>query len=100
MKSPLVVSAKLPLVTSVTRTDWNGNLWGASQKISVEEAIKVGTINGAYASFDEAIKGSIKVGKLADLVVLEADPNTVDPFAIKDIGVERTILGGDTVFQA
>jgi len=66
----------------------------------VAEALKLYTINGAYASFEEDIKGSIEVGKLADLVVLEADPNKVDLFAIKDIQVERTILGGATVFLA
>ena len=56
--------------------------------------------SGVIASFEENIKGSIEVGKLADLVVLEADPTRVDPFSIKDIQVERTILGGGTVFQA
>ena len=90
----------LGIQSCVTRTDSQGKVWGASQKVSVAEALKLYTINGAYASFEENIKGSIEVGKLADLVVLEADPTSVDPFAIKDIQVERTILGGDTVFQA
>ena len=82
----------------VTRTDRNGNLWGASQKITVEEALKLYTLNGAYASFEEDLKGSLEVGKLADIVVLGNDPTAVDPFTIKDIPVERTILGGRTVF--
>ena len=72
----------------------------ASQKITVEEALKIYTINGAYASFEEDIKGSIQVGKLADLVVLDADPTQVDPMTIKDISVERTIVGGVTVYEA
>ena len=84
----------------MTRVDSDGRLWGASQKISVEEALKIYTINGAYASFEENIKGSIEVGKLADLVVLGADPTQVDPMAIKDIPVERTIVGGVTVYEA
>jgi predicted amidohydrolase YtcJ len=84
----------------VTRVDSDGRLWGASQKISVEEALKIYTINGAYASFEENIKGSIEVGKLADLVVLGADPTQVDPMTIKDIPVERTIVGGVTVYEA
>ena len=89
----------LGIQSCVTRTDRQGKVWGPSQKVSVAEALKLYTINGAYASFKENIKGSIEVGKLADLVVLDADPTRVDPFSIKDIQVERTILGGDTVFQ-
>jgi predicted amidohydrolase YtcJ len=65
----------------------------------VEEALRVYTKHSAYASFDEDIKGSIKAGKLADLVVLGADPTQVDPMTIKDIPVERTIVGGKTVFE-
>ena len=61
----------------VTRKGWDGTVWGANQRISVDEAIAVNTINGAYASFEEAIKGSITVGKLADFVVLADDPHTV-----------------------
>jgi len=84
----------------VTRTDSDGNLWGADQKISVEEALKIYTMHGAYASFEETIKGSVEVGKLADLVVLGSDPTAIDPFGIKDIKVERTVVGGRTVFEA
>ena len=90
----------LGIQSCVTRVDSDGRLWGASQKISVEEALKIYTINGAYASFEENIKGSIEVGKLADLVVLGADPTQVDPMTIKDIPVERTIVGGVTVYEA
>ena len=88
----------LGIQSCVTRTDSNGQSWGLNQRISVEEALKVYTINGAYASFEESIKGSIEAGKLADLVVLGADPTKVDPFTIKDIPIERTIVGGETVF--
>ena len=63
----------MALQSSVTRTDMNGKSWGLSQKISIEEAIKIGTIHGAYASYEEDIKGSLEVGKLADLVVLGSD---------------------------
>ncbi len=84
----------------VTRTDSSGVVWGESQRVSVEEALKLYTLNGAHASFEEDLKGSIEVGKLADLVVLGADPTAVDPMAIKDIPVERTIVGGETVFAA
>ena len=71
----------------------------ANQRISVEEALRVLTINGAYASREEAIKGSITPGKLADFVMLADDPHTVDPDKIKDIAVVRTVTGGNTVHE-
>ena len=89
----------LGIQSCVTRTDSSGKVWGPNQKVSVEEALKIYTINGAYASFEENLKGSIEVGKLADLVVLRDDPTRVDPMGIKDIPVERTIVGGETVFE-
>ncbi len=63
----------------VTRKGWDGKTWGANQRISVNEAIAVNTFNGAYASREESIKGSITAGKLADFVVLADDPHTVMP---------------------
>jgi predicted amidohydrolase YtcJ len=90
----------LGIQSCVTRTGSDGRVWGASQKVSVEEALKIYTLNGAYASFEENIKGSIEVGKLADLVVLGADPAEVDPMTIKDIPVLRTVVDGVTVHEA
>ena len=58
------------------------------------------TLNGAYNSHEEGIKGSITAGKLADFVVLAEDPHTVDPSKIKDITIVRTVTGGKTVYQA
>jgi predicted amidohydrolase YtcJ len=84
----------------VTRKGWDGKIWGANQKISVEDAIRVNTINGAYASKEETIKGSITPGKLADFVVLSEDPHTIDSEKIKDIKVVRTVIGGNTVYEA
>ena len=90
----------MAIQSSVTRTDINGNVWGPSQKISVEEAIKVGTIHGAYASYEEGIKGSLEKGKLADLVVLDKDPRKVDPMEIIDIPIERTMVGGKWMYES
>lgn len=90
----------MALQSSVTRTDMNGNVWGGSQRVSVSEAIKVGTINGAYASYEEGIKGSLEPGKLADLVVLEQDPHKVEPATIVDIPVERTMVNGRWVHES
>lgn len=89
----------LGIQSMVTRTDMNGNVWGANQRVSVEEAIRIYTLHGAYASFEEDIKGSIAEGKLADFVVLGDDPTKVEPKEIGEIPVERTVVGGRTVFQ-
>jgi predicted amidohydrolase YtcJ len=83
----------------VTRTGWNGETWGANQRISVDEALQVNTLNGAYNSHEETIKGSITPGKLADFVVLADDPRDVDPEKIKDIEIVLTATGGSTVYQ-
>jgi predicted amidohydrolase YtcJ len=84
----------------VTRKGWDGKIWGANQRITVESAIQVNTLNGAYASKEENIKGSITPGKLADFVVLAEDPHTIDPEKIKDIRIARTVVGGNTVYEA
>jgi predicted amidohydrolase YtcJ len=84
----------------VTRTGWNGEVWGGNQRITVDEALRVNTINGAFATREEAVKGSITPGKLADFVVLAEDPHTVDPGKIKDIHVVRTVVGGSTAYKA
>ena len=82
----------------VTRKDWMGRVWGPNQRISVDEALKICTMNGAYASFEENIKGSITTGKLADFVILAEDPHDVDPNQIKNIEIVRTVVGGTTMY--
>ena len=72
----------------------------AKQRINVDETLRVLTINGAYASYEEAIKGSITPGKLADFVILADDPHTVDQDKIKDIAIVRTVTGGKTVYES
>jgi len=98
--SPGPFDPRMAVQGMVTRTGWDGKTWGANQRISVEEALRVNTINGAYNSHEEAIKGSITAGKLADFVVLSEDPFTIDKEKIKDIQIVRTVVGGSTVFQA
>lgn len=90
----------MAMQSQVTRTDMDGRLWGPSQRISVAEAIRVATLHGAYASYEENLKGSIEFGKLADLVVLGRDPTQIDPFQLISTPIERTMVGGQWVYEA
>jgi predicted amidohydrolase YtcJ len=98
--SPGPFDPRMAIQGMVTRTGWDGQTWGANQRISVEEALRVNTINGAYNSHEEAIKGSITPSKLADFVVLSDDLFTVNKEKIKDLQIVRTVVAGSTVYQA
>jgi predicted amidohydrolase YtcJ len=91
-----------PLVgiyAAVTRQAESGQVLLPDERISVKQALALYTTNAAYASFEEDIKGSITPGKLADIVVLSADPTRIPPERIRDIKVEMTIIGGDVVWE-
>jgi len=88
----------LNIYVMVTRRDQHGNVYGASEAITREEAIRLYTTSAARYSFSEATTGSIESGKLADLVVLSDDILTVPDEALKNISVVETIVGGRTVF--
>lgn len=88
------------LQSMVTRTDMKGTVWGGKQRITVDEAIRVATLHGAYASFEEHAKGSIQAGKLADLVVLGRDPYREPPSSLVTIPIERTMVGGRWVYES
>jgi predicted amidohydrolase YtcJ len=90
----------MALQSMVTRKDFNGNVWGPAQRITVDQALMVGTINGAYASHEESVKGSITAGKYADFTMLEKDPHDVNPDEIKNIKILKTVVGGKTVYEA
>ncbi len=87
-------------VTRRTIDDANPEGWIPEQKISVEQALKGYTYNAAYASFDEKVKGTLEVGKLADFVVLDGDLRKVAPENIKDVKVLQTFVGGKSVYRA
>ena len=88
----------LEIYGEVTRgTQWGGRL-GPDQSISREDAIRSVTINGAYTTFEEKVKGSIEPGKYADFVVLSGDILKVPAEKIRDLKVLATVLGGRTVY--
>ena len=88
----------MALQSMVTRKDFSGNVWGPRQRVTVDEALTIATINGAYASHEEQVKGSITAGKLADFVMLEKDPHDVNADEIKEITIVRTVVGGKTMY--
>ncbi len=93
----------LGIYAAVTRKTMSGQPeggWFPEEKLTVEEAIRAYTLNTAFAAYEEDIKGSITVGKLADLVVLSANLLAMDPDDIKDVTVLKTIVGGQIVFDA
>jgi predicted amidohydrolase YtcJ len=87
---------------AVTRATLDGKRpggWVPEQRITVAEAIRGYTLGAAYAEYAEREKGSIAVGKLADLVILNEDPFGVPPESLRDIVVDVTIVGGRVVFE-
>ena len=86
--------------TAVNRTTESGRVLGEDQRIPVMEAIKAVTINGAYQYFEEDTKGSIEVGKVADLVIIDKDILSIDKKDIDTIKVVETIKNGNTIFKA
>lgn len=96
------VSAADPLLRIqdlVTRRTEAGVVVGENQCISPEEAIRAWTLDAAYATFEEGIKGSIEPGKLADFVVLGADPTKVKPLTIRKIPVRQTYIDGKLAWK-
>jgi predicted amidohydrolase YtcJ len=87
------------LWSSVNRLSRNNVVVGEAQRIDAYRGLKALTINGAYQYFEENTKGSLKAGKLADLVILDKNPLKVDAISIKDIKVMETIKEGKSIFK-
>lgn len=85
--------------SAVNRTSRSGQIIGRDERISPYQALKATTKNAAYVYFEEDSKGTLTAGKLADLVILDANPLTVAPNAIKDIEVVSTIKEGKTIYH-
>lgn len=84
---------------AVTRRATSGQLLLPEEAVTPQQALTMYTVNAAYASFEEDIKGTIAPGKLADIAVLSDDPTRVHPEQIKDIRVEMTIIGGEVAWE-
>lgn len=98
--SPVVnPNALLAVHNAVNRKTMTGRVLGENQRLSVEQALKAVTLDGAYQIFEEDQKGSITPGKTADLVILGQNPLTVPVEAIKDIPVLETIKAGVSIFR-
>jgi predicted amidohydrolase YtcJ len=83
----------------VTRRTDTGRAFGLEEAITVEEALRAYTTLGAWAGFEENLKGSLEPGKLADFAVLQQDPFAVPPEKIKDTKVDMTFVGGEAKYQ-
>ncbi len=93
----------LGIYAAVTRQTLSGEPeggWFPQERVDLETALRAYTVNNAWAAGDEAIKGSLVAGKLADIVVLDHDPFSVPAAEIKDLDVMMTILGGEIVYES
>jgi predicted amidohydrolase YtcJ len=97
--APVVsTSAMIGIQTMMTRRSEEGEVLFAEERVNLEEAIRAYTYNGAYASFEENLKGTLAPGKLADVVVLETDLRNVDPENIGEVEADMTIAEGEIVY--
>ncbi len=83
---------------AVNRLTGSGKVLGPEFRLTPEEALRAVTIDSAWQTFEEDIKGTIEVGKLADFTILEQNPLKIAPEKIKDIAVKEVIIGGEKVF--
>lgn len=97
------VSSFVPMKSvqaAVTERTGSGASYALEEAVTVEEALEMFTVAGAYTTFEEHIKGAIKPGMLADFAVLEQDPRAIDPLGLAELPVTRTVIGGETVYEA
>lgn len=86
--------------SAVTRLTQDGQVMGPDEGVSVDQALQMFTINGAYGTFEEQVKGSLTPGKLADLIVVDQDPHRIDPDKLHTIKNQLTMIGGRIVYEA
>ncbi len=95
----LPIGPMVGLYAAVTRKGMSGTVYGPGEALTMPEAIVGYTRRAAYLTFEEDLKGSLEIGKLADMVLLSQDLLTIDPVHTMDTEVEMTILGGRIVYE-
>jgi predicted amidohydrolase YtcJ len=95
----LPIGPMVGLHSAVTRKGPSGKVHGPEEAVSMQEAIRMYTANGAYLTWEERTKGSLEAGKLADMIVLDSDLLTIDADKLFDVKVDYTVLGGKIVYR-
>ncbi|MFQ5790297.1 MAG: amidohydrolase family protein, partial [Acidobacteriota bacterium] len=95
----LPIGPMVGLYAAVTRKGMSGAVYGEDEGLTIEEAITGYTRNGAYLTWEEAIKGTLEPGKLADMVVLGEDLLSIDAERIRDVQVDLTTVGGKILYR-
>jgi predicted amidohydrolase YtcJ len=85
---------------ALTRKAIAGDVCGPDERVDLAAAIRMHTIYGAFASFEDGLKGSLEVGQVADLVVLAEDLSRVPIERLREVGVAMTVIGGEVVYEA
>ncbi len=95
----LPIDPRVGLYAAVTRKGMSGRVFGPEEAITMQEAIRAYTANGAWITFEESVKGTLEPGMLADMVVLGEDLLTVDPERIMDVPIDMTIVEGRVLYE-
>jgi predicted amidohydrolase YtcJ len=95
----LPIGPMVGLHSAVTRKNAEGQVVGPEERVSVQDAIRAYTQYAAHLSWEEDLKGTLEVGKLADMIVLDSDPLTIDPDKLISTKVEMTFLNGKLVYE-
>ena len=96
----LPIGPMVGIYAAVTRKGVSGEVYGAEERITMEEAIQGYTTKGAYFTWEENIKGTLEPGMLADVIVLSDDLLTIDPEKILDVRVEMTVVNGKVLYES
>lgn len=95
----LPIGPMVGLYAAVTRKGQSGKVYGPEEAVSMKNAIRMYTKNGAYLTWEEKTKGSLEPGKLADMIVLPEDPLTIAPDKLLSLKIDMTIVGGKVVYD-